>query len=233
LLSCSPPLAICQLAEHWAGAFIGGDLVMTALPYIAREIVEGENQPKGLLCDQAGNIVATSFQNDDKALKEGKDIFNCEIKNLIELSYPKADTKLSSQRKRTLTKTSAIMTGFIVAGAMKRVVELIKIQSNRKQNIQLILNTALSLIGIAGPGIGNAAGVIAVLSDAVFDRLYLNKCVELQAAVQDFITECIYWPLIDDQILPFVSNISPEHLDSDSIILFKLYFELVMRSNHF
>jgi hypothetical protein len=48
--------------------------------------------------------------------------------------------------------------------------------------------------------------------------------------MDDLVTDTFYWPLTLNGGVAFIPQVT---FDDDGVRLFKVYFELVMRSNHF
>ncbi|EWY79785.1 hypothetical protein FOYG_17075 [Fusarium oxysporum NRRL 32931] len=237
LVGSSPAPVITELATIQRGGLMSADTARTALKYIGLALVSTSPRPKRMLADSAANMVTACFREKDSkdwpALKAG-------LSNLI--GALKSDMLDTQNTLMTKAKNSGILTAIVFAGLLKRIGELEKDSADDYEKAKLAIDVTLTLVGVAGHGLGTAMGITTVLADALLEHFWVNKSAGLRDAMRDLITDAIYWPLVDRRELPFShlapgeaitsSASGPIRLNKVELDEFKSYFELVMRSNN-
>jgi hypothetical protein len=98
-------------------------------------------------------------------------------------------------------KRTAVLTGLLLSGVLKRVLELQTENDEDKKQAKLIIDITFSVIRIAGHSSKKVSGLLALLAGEALDYFWTDPTRGLPILVQDLVTEWIYWPLRDHKIL--------------------------------
>lgn len=239
LVSHAPPDVICQLAMHQGGGLITPQIVKTATEYITRTLARFTSQSKRRLSDAGGNLVFwffrrnTKWANPTELSNELSNLINQTKDHVLKKELPKETPETSNNNMSPILeviKKIAIVHGILVSGALKYVIWLEQQNTKNYNHAKLAIDVTLSIIGFA-PAADKVTGLLIVIADAMLFHYWNDRSHGLRLAVQDFVTDAIYWQLIGAKKLPWYSEegtLSKEEVDE-----YKGFFELVLRSNHF
>jgi hypothetical protein len=232
LLVCCPPEVISEMLLFGDGYFVHS-VAEEALVHIPTVLTQRSDIPHRLYTETLAKIVAVSYrysqlkaENRNSSLKAGDLTTVCE--SLVNRVKERVGGSLDDGILPPFIKIAAISLGAIMAGTLKFVLELLVEAAKRRENINNLIECAISLLGFVPHMPGFAITVLTKAIQAVYAHFHKSK-EWLKTTIDDMITESVYWPLIHSHVLPFTkTKIEDASLRSE----FKDYFELVIRSAH-
>ncbi|PMD21096.1 hypothetical protein NA56DRAFT_131013 [Hyaloscypha hepaticicola] len=238
LVGHAPPSVICELAMHQGGGLITPQIVQLAVEAITRKLARPTKQSKRRLAEAGGDLVQWSFRrsgaSNEERLEEDLGKVIQQTKLNIQKSADDVNASLTPAQKSIpmleVIKKTAIIHSLLVSGMFKYVLWLEQKEKKDRERAKLAIDITFSIIGFAGHGVDKASSLLAVISDALIEHYWIDRSQGLRVAVQDVVTEEIYWPLASTKKLPWYSE--TEILKKEEIDEYKGYFELVLRSNH-
>ncbi|GFF61416.1 hypothetical protein IFM51744_10677 [Aspergillus udagawae] len=232
LVGHAPPTVISQLATLNEGGLITMSIAKLVIRCVTKTLATPQNTNmrnyKRTLAEAGANIVVSYLRkiSEDSGLDEQKT--KTQLNELIDkITIRDEDHELAIKR-------AAVLMGLLISGVLKRVLELQTEHEEDKKRAKLIIDITFSAIGIAGHGSEKVSGLLGLLAGEALDYFWTDPTKGLPILVQDLVTEWIYWPLRDyKRLWGEIDKSGIGEMNSNEIAMFRDYFELVLRSNHF
>jgi hypothetical protein len=231
LLFDSPGTVMCELTWLGSGAYITPSTARTALMYAADAMVQPKpsDQPRRQLADAAANLVRFCLRQNvvSEDLKRQVETLSEDLANDILREYGSSD----AVAKRIATGKAGVACGLIMSGTLKRVLELDRADAVSRERARAVIHALVGLINLAPlPWVDVLVNPAKTAADIIFDNFFPSATQGLKHEMDDLVTDTFYWPLTLNGGVAFIPQVT---FDDDGVRLFKVYFELVMRSNHF